>query len=124
MTTTPTPPEPLGDDGTRLWDEVFAEYDADDFSPGDLRILASAAACLDTIAAMRGALVGEPLIVQGSMRQQVANPLIAEIRFHRAQFAALMRQLGLEAAGSEDDSRRVMTRTEQASRAASARWSR
>ncbi|GLY81573.1 P27 family phage terminase small subunit [Actinoallomurus iriomotensis] len=124
MTITPTPPEPLGTDGTRLWTEVFGEYDLDDFSPGDLRILASAAACLDTIAAMREALTDAPLIVQGSMRQQVANPLIAEIRFHRAQFAALMRQLGLEAAGSDKDSPRVMTRTEQASRAARARWAR
>lgn len=124
MTKIPKPPEPLDAAGTALWTEVFKEYDTDDFSPGDLRVLASAAACLDAIAEMRAALKGEPLVTKGSMRQDVAHPLLGEIRAHRTQFAALMRQIGLEAAGSDDESPRVMTRTEQASHAARARWSR
>lgn len=112
----PTPPEPLGEAGAAFWRDVHTEYEG--FTPADMRLIASAAACLDRISAMEAEQAKLPLVAVGSMRQPVAAPLLAEIRQYRALFLSLCRQLALE---TEDD-QPTSNRGWNARAAARARW--
>lgn len=113
----PTPPEPLGEAGMAFWRDVHADYEG--FTPTDLRLIASAAACLDRVAAMEAEQAGLSLVAVGSMKQPVAAPLLAEIRQYRALFLSLCRQLALET----DDDQPATRRGWNARQAAAARWS-
>lgn len=115
-TSIPEPPEPLGESGRTFWEDVHRDYDG--FSPTDLRLIASAAACLDRVAAMEAEQATLPLVAVGSMKQPVAAPLLAEIRQYRALFLSLCRQLALEGEEEAAPTRRGWN----ARAAAHARW--
>jgi hypothetical protein len=65
----PTPPEHLGDDGRRLWEQVQLEYQITD--PGGLELLRQAAEAADRIASVRRQIddQGELLTVRGVPRR-------------------------------------------------------
>jgi hypothetical protein len=63
--------------------------------PDHLRLLEDAAREADLIDELVEELRGAPKIVLGSQRQSVANPLIGEIRQHRAVLSGLLRALEL-----------------------------
>jgi hypothetical protein len=115
--TTIQQPEPadLGDAGSALWASICAGWG---LRADEAAILAMACKSLDDIAALEVALDGAELLIPGSARQQVANPLMAELRAIRGQLAALLRQLGRanDVAGPVKSARHV--------KAANARWSR
>jgi hypothetical protein len=65
-------------------------------------------------------MAGAPLLVRGSQGQDVINPLISELRQHRATLASLLRQLKLP----DESTRLAEARSTSARAAANARWSR
>lgn len=124
MTRRKTPPG-LGPSGTQLWRETTRNYT---LRADELRILEAAAAELDLIETLREEMVGAPLTVRGSLGQPVINPLIPELRQHRATFASLVKQLALpdiaeaEPGTTSGSGDRWSTRTTKARHAANVRW--
>lgn len=87
-----TAPAGLAAGGRTLWRAVVK------VGPlrGDrVRVLEDACREADLIDELVAELKGAPKLVMGSMRQQVANPLISEVRQHRAVLSGLLRALDL-----------------------------
>ncbi|MEQ6901821.1 hypothetical protein [Nocardioides sp. YIM 152588] len=104
MTTRQVPvPRTLGDEGKRLWRAIARQWASDGLEPDarELRLLEDACHEADVLqhvsAALAEALDEGRMIVKGSTGQPVTNPLIAEARRSRAQIAALLLKLGLDA---------------------------
>jgi hypothetical protein len=113
----PDPPEGLGLRAARLWDDIV---EAQELRTDELRVLEDACREVDLIERMHAELQGAPLVVKGSMGQDVANPLVQELRQHRALVARLLGSLKLsDEDGEEYDAR---ARSAQARKAAVARW--
>jgi hypothetical protein len=116
----PRVPANLQARGKNLWSDVVGTYQ---LRPDELLVLEDACREADLVARIEKELRGAPLMVKGSMGQQVASPLVQELRQHRAVFARLMKQLDLpdpgDAEGAGSDSR-----SSQAREAAAARWRR
>lgn len=109
-------PSGLGNAGKRLWQSIAAKYE---LRADELRVLEDAAREADLVETLNAGMTGAPLLVKGSQGQDVINPLISELRQHRATLAALLRQLKLP-----DDSASSEARSTSARAAANARWSR
>jgi hypothetical protein len=83
--------------------------------------LLDAAAECDLIDELAKAAKGAPLTELGSQGQPVINPLISELRLHRATLTSLLKQLQLP----DDDSGAKVglgVRSVKARQAAQARW--
>ncbi|WP_221888624.1 hypothetical protein [Streptomyces sp. WAC05950] len=113
----PDPPEGLGLRAARLWEDIV---DGQELRTDELRILEDACREVDLIERMHAELQGAPLVVKGSMGQDVANPLVQELRQHRALVARLLASLKLREDDQEE--RDALARQDQARRAAGARW--
>ncbi len=111
-----TKPDGLGDAGSALWDSLTDGYE---YRPDELRVLRDACREADLISLMEEKMVGAELIVEGSMKQPVANPMLGELRQHRALLERLLRSLNLP-----DESERPSLRSANARNAANARWRR
>lgn len=111
-------PPALGPAGRVLFDAVCERYE---LRPDELRILRDAAHEADIVDQLQGAIVDAPLIARGSMGQPVVNPLIPELRQHRATLAALLRTLKLPT-DDERSGAQETARSDQARAAARARW--
>lgn len=108
-------PAGLRSAGVELWNSVVAKYD---LRVDEKRVLADACHATDRIADMREALAGASLLTTGSTGQVVVHPLVAEIRAHEAQVAALLAKLKLpDEAGEATESRSTQARA-----AAQSRW--
>lgn len=120
MTSKPAP-DGLGSQALKLWEEMTGLYE---FRVDELRILEDACREVDLIERLEVELDGAPLMVKGSMKQDVANPHLAEVRQHRATLARLFKQLDLpdEPGGVERPG--VGDRSSAARKAAEARWRR
>jgi hypothetical protein len=115
-------PAGLGAEGKALWSSIA---DVHELAPDAVRILADACGEADLVALMELARGSESfsLIVRGSQGQDVINPLISELRQHRATLASLLKSLKLPM--STSDAQRLERETsEQARSAARARWDR
>ncbi|MCX4780907.1 P27 family phage terminase small subunit [Streptomyces sp. NBC_01264] len=114
------PPVGLGLQGSRLWKVITEE---NDLRTDELRVLEDACREVDLIERMHAELQDAQLVVKGSMGQDVANPLVQELRQHRALVARLLAALKLQddEAGEERDRR---ARSSQARQAALVRWGR
>ncbi|RKT82108.1 hypothetical protein [Saccharopolyspora antimicrobica] len=116
-------PKNLGSAGQRLWKGICSDYE---LRPDELAVLESACREADLIQRLEDALKDVPLIVKGSMGQEVASPLVTEIRQHRSTQASLLKQLkipDLEEEESDDTGTvRKLTRSEVGRKAANARW--
>jgi hypothetical protein len=119
--TKPRAPRTLGSVGAALWRELVSQYE---FRPDEARILLDACREADLIDDLDAHQRGAERIVKGSMGQQVINPLISELRQHRATLASLLRQLNLrDVAQSEPGSVPGSgLRSSAARHAANARW--
>jgi hypothetical protein len=116
----PPPPKRLAPGGLALWRAIVRT--------GPLRadhqqILEDAVRESDLIDELVEELRGAPKIVLGSQHQQVANPLISEIRQHRAVLSSLLRALELPKADNGAAELAHEAR-EGAMALARARWSR
>lgn len=85
-------PVGLADGGRTLYRAVSSGRE---LRPDESRLLLDAARECDLIDAMQAALSAAPLIVKGSTGQEVVNPLVSELRQHRATLNALLRALSL-----------------------------
>lgn len=113
----PTTPRGLKARGSKLWRSVTSTYE---LRPDELVILEDAAREADLVDRLHAQLGKSELVVKGSMGQDVASPLVQEIRQHRTVFAGLMAKLKLpdEPAGAEPST------SSKARDAAAARWQR
>lgn len=121
-------PRALDAAGKRLWQEVAGEYE---LRPDEYRVLEDACREADLIDEMAKAQRGEPLLIEGSQGQMVLNPLVSELRQHRATLAGLLAKLKLpdmpasgEGEGDGGSAPAANDRAAKARDAANARWSR
>lgn len=118
----PVPPEGIVGAGLALWRQIVNVYD---LRPDELRVLEDACGEAVLIDRLRRELDdGAPLIVKGSMGQQVASPLLTEIRQHRGTLAQLLGRLHLPDDPNEVSSDSPAERSVKARAAANARWRR
>lgn len=110
-----TPPVGLSDRAAELWSGVTEKYD---LRIDELFVLEAACRQIDLIDDMVERQRSEDLIGTGSQGQDVAAPLVSELRQHRSTFAALLRQLKLP----DEDGRAGKSASESARHAANARW--
>lgn len=78
--------------GKRAWSDVSTKYE---LRADELDILEDICREIDMIDALEKELKGAPLIVKGSQGQDVANPMISELRQHRATKKSLWAALKL-----------------------------
>jgi hypothetical protein len=114
----PKPPNGLQTSGSALWGVIVGKYD---LRADELRILEDACREADLIDLLSVALDESTPITKGSMGQPVVNPLVPEIRQHRATLSTLLGKLKLPDDDTSDSAGRVSA---QARAAANARWSR
>lgn len=103
--------------GKRLWNDITANYE---LRFDELRLLEDVCREVDLIERLETALMDAPLTVKGSMGQEVASPLVQEIRQHRGVVARLLSALKLpDESGSQSNEIGSSARA-----AAMARWGR
>lgn len=105
-------------EGRKLWRESLKRYS---LMPHEKLILRGACVALDQIGLLEAELDGADLLVKGSMGQDVANPLLAELRAQQAAFDRAIKQLDLPDEG-EVQGRAAASRSASARDAANARW--
>ncbi|WP_151524140.1 hypothetical protein [Serinicoccus kebangsaanensis] len=121
----PPPPPPTLAGKPRaldLWQAVTSRYA---LRADELVVLEQACRMLAVCDHLAEALAGQPLVVEGSMKQPAPHPLLPELRAHRSQLAALLRQLHLPdelAPAGEDGGNEGASVSELARKAARARW--
>lgn len=106
-------------DARKLWRETTKAYD---LAAHEKLILKGACVALDQIALLEAELVGASLTARGSMGQEVANPLLAEVRAQQAAFDRAIKQLALPEEGASAGDRGSSSRSVSARDAAAARW--
>lgn len=111
------PPVDLAESGKALWVKVVEKYD---LRADELRVLADACREADLLDLLTEELATGGVMSTGSMGQPVVNPLVPEIRQHRATLARLLGGLKLPDDDTSDSAGRVSA---QARSAANARWS-
>jgi len=115
----PRVPAPKGlGPSAAFWRQVTAEYD---LRADELRLLADACREMDLVDRMQAEIdaPGHDLIGSGSQGQPVADPLVQEIRQHRAGLQRLLAGLKLE-----DPAAGAASRSASARKAANAKWQR
>lgn len=110
-------PAKLGAKAERLWASTTEKWD---LRPDELRVLEDACRQVDLVERIEKELADQDLIVRGSQGQPVANPLVQEIRQHRATLQRLLGALKLP----DEDGRAAESRSSAARAAANARWRR
>jgi hypothetical protein len=111
-------PEGLGPKARAVWTSTTKEFE---LRADELRVLEDCCREVDLIERLEEALDGAALIVEGSMGQPVASPLVTEIRQHRATLARLFASLKLPAEAGSAESQ-AAERSSAARNAANARW--
>lgn len=92
--TVPRMPSGLAASGKRHW-KAIAGDGTYTLRPDELAILEAACREADMVAKIDDQLKDEPLMVPGSMGQMVVNPLVQELRQHRALLVTSMAKLKL-----------------------------
>lgn len=111
-------PTGLSTSTAAFWRKITGTYE---LRGDELRVLEDACREMDLIERMEKELrkAGAKLVVAGSMGQPTANPLLTEVRQHRAVLARLLGSLKLP---DEDDLAVPASRSTSARAAANARW--
>lgn len=107
------PPTGLRAKSRAFWAAAVKAYD---FRLDELRVLEDACREMDLIDLMEKEQRGRPLTAKGSMGQEVAAPLVQELRQHRTALARLLVQLKLPDEGGD------AARSSAARELAMARW--
>lgn len=110
-------PKDLGERALTLWTEITGKYT---LRTDELFLLEAACREIDLIDRMESYQRGDDLIGRGSQGQEVAAPMLSELRQHRALFAAHMKQLALP----DEDGRQAAKVSETQRANANARWKR
>lgn len=85
-------PTRLGAKAKRFWTDITGTYE---LRADELRVLEDSCREIDLIERMETEQRDLPLVAKGSMGQDVAAPLVQELRQHRATLARLLLQLKL-----------------------------
>lgn len=109
-------PAGLGPAGKRFWGDVTGEFQ---LRVDERRILVDACREIDLIERLDEQLASSDLLVEGSQGQDVASPLVQELRQHRAVLRLLLQALKLPDGPA---ARQQEERSSSARRAAMARW--
>lgn len=109
------PPTRLGAKARHLWAEITGAYE---LRADELRVLEDSCREVDLIERMEAEQRDLPLVAKGSMGQDVAAPLVQELRQHRTALARLLQQLKLPEEGGD------AARSSAARDLAMARWGR
>ncbi|MEV0031423.1 hypothetical protein [Nocardia sp. NPDC050793] len=115
----PAPPKGLKPGGRKLWNDVLSNYA---LRPDDLRVLKDACFESDLIDDLVAAMRTNPLIIPGSMGQDVVHPIVTELRQHRATLGGLLRQLKLPDLPAEGGETVPGATPNQHRAAANSRW--
>lgn len=118
MPAKPKQPPRLGKNAKALWAEVTSLFE---LRADELRILEDACREVDLVDRLEAELAGADLVVQGSQGQPVANPLVQEVRQHRAVLMRLLQGLKLP---EDDEAEQAAARSATMRSVANARWSR
>lgn len=112
-------PTPVGltDAAAKVWVDITTKYV---MRADELRILEDACFEMGLVDQMQAELSGSSMTVMGSQGQQVPNPLLSEVRQHRAIVKTLIGSLKLPDDGAGDS---VGATSAAARAAANARWS-
>lgn len=118
----PPVPKHLGVFGKKLWlDCAPPKYE---MRPDELRLLTECCREVDIIDRLEDALRDDDLMVAGQgLRNMVVNPLVSELRQHRATLTTMFRALALPDTSSGIAQKRQLV-SEQNTKAARARWDR
>lgn len=100
--------------GKKLWRSVAGTYS---LRADELRVLEDACREADLVDTLEKAARGAQLLLTGSQGQPVINPLISELRQHRATLNTLLKALKLP-----DEADTAEARSTAARNAANARW--
>jgi hypothetical protein len=125
MAKRPALPVELGKRGKAYYSQILEDYELEE---SEVQILLEAARTLDEVEALKGAVSEFGVMTKGSTGQAVVNPALAEMRQARAMFARLVHQLDLpdveedELDESPAETAAQRDRTENARKAANARW--
>lgn len=92
------PPTGLKAKSRHLWTEIVKAYE---LRIDELRVLEDSCREIDLIERMEAEQRKLPLVVKGSQGQDVAAPLVQELRQHRATLARLLQQLRLPDDGAD-----------------------
>lgn len=117
----PAAPRDLGRAGKKLWRDIVTSGKYE-LRPDECRILEDACREADLIDEMETARRELPYMVKGSQGQDVINPIISELRQHRATLTSMLAKLKLPDA-NEDQPGAESPRSTAARTAANARWS-
>lgn len=111
-------PKNMGTRGLRFWNRITSAYE---LRADELVVLEDACREMKMIDLLEAALSGDSMTKRGSQGQPVINPIIPELRQHRATLKALLATLKLpdEAEGAEGGE---VSRSVQARDAAKSRW--
>lgn len=115
---TKTAPKGLGPKARKLWRDMTAKYE---FRVDELAILEQACRELDMIEKLQELIDDEyfEYVVAGSMGQDAMNPVLIEIRQHRALHGRLLKQLDLP---DDNEAAAAGSQSSVARAAAEARW--
>ena len=119
MTTIPRPPKGMTGRASRLW---RALHEVLEFDPHETQLLIEACRALQRIDELEAAVAEHGVMVPGSTGQLVVNPAVAEQRQQQATLARLVTLLGIDLDPSSAPTVAVIS--QQARRAAEARWAR
>ncbi|MBE0009590.1 MULTISPECIES: hypothetical protein [unclassified Arthrobacter] len=103
-----TAPRGLEAKGKRLWKDITSSYE---LRADELDTLEDICREADLIVRLEAELDGAELITTGSQRQDVANPMVSEIRQHRATKKALWASLKLPDEGTAGNQQREAAQT-------------
>lgn len=112
-------PSGLNARGKAFWTQITEVFDLDS---AELEVLKEACRTLDEIETLKAAAVEHGPMVKGSAGQLTVNPALIELRQARSAFERMVKALSLPA--DEDEQLTAAERgvSEDASKAAQARW--
>ena len=118
----PRAPTGLAAGGRKLWREVVKTYK---LRPDEVAVLEQACRSADLVDALADELDASDMMVPGSTGQMVLNPIVTELRLQRRALDRLLAGLNLpdvDGAGPDRDRNGRFSTSDQARKAAMARW--
>lgn len=112
-------PPGLKGHAARFWEDVTESYT---LRLDELIVLGNACKEINLIEQISAEQMTRSMVAEGSMGQEVADPMITELRQHRATLATLLRQLKLPEDPASGRGETRQDASEKARMAANARW--
>jgi hypothetical protein len=112
-------PSGLNARGSAFWAQITGEYELDS---AELQILREACRTLDEIETLKAAAVEHGPMVKGSAGQLTVNPALVEVRQARQAFERMVKVLNLPTEDEESQTAAERSISEDARKAAQARW--